>query len=328
MIVARAPFRISLAGGGTDLPYYADSHGGLIVSAAIDKYMYIVVNRPAADDLIRVRYSRFEQVETPEQLEHDLVRHVLRTVEVDRGIEIASLADVPAGTGLGSSGTYLVALLAAIHALRGESRSPLDIAHEAAFIEMELAAHPVGRHDHFIAATGGITQFTFEQDGAVGVLPLHILGTFRERLRAGTMLFYTGITRSSSKALSAQAERGVDGVESMHLMKALVSSITDAIREGDIAAFGALLDEHWQLKRDASPFASNAQIDGWYEAARQAGALGGKIVGAGGGGFMMLVVDPDEVAAVARVRSTMAAAGLREMPFQFDFEGVRVLARP
>ena len=326
MILARAPFRISLGGGGTDLPSYYSKYGGFILSAAIDKYMYIYVNRPAADDFIRVKYSRYEQVTSPDEVQHDLVRPALKTLNLNSSLEIVSMADIPAGTGLGSSGTYLVALLTALYELKREKVPTQALAEQACHIEMNLAGHPVGKHDHYLAAFGGITCLDIGTDGRVKVSPLDISMTTVEEFRNSVLLFYTSITRRSSDILEDQKQDTRRGdttvVDSLHRTKELGYRIREALEQGDLERFGLLLHEHWENKKRRSAKISDPRIDEWYEIARQNGALGGKIMGAGGGGFFMLYCPNN---CKARLRHALSAAGLREMSYDFDFEGTKVL---
>jgi D-glycero-alpha-D-manno-heptose-7-phosphate kinase len=326
MILARAPFRISLGGGGTDLPSYYSQFGGFILSAAINKYLYIYVNRPAADELIRVKYSRYEQVSSSDEVQHDLVRPALQCLGINGSLEIVSMADVPAGTGLGSSGTYLVALLCALYALRRD-RVPIQaLAEQACHIEMDLAGHAVGKHDPYLAAFGGFTCLDIQPDGKVGVSPLDISLTTVEDFRASVLLFYTGVTRPSSQILEEQkrATLGQDPtiLDSLHRTRELGHAIKEALEQGDLERFGKLLDEHWQNKKRRSVKISDPKLDRWYEAARASGALGGKIMGAGGGGFFMFYSPNSHK---AQLRKALATEGLREMSYDFDFEGAKVL---
>ena len=326
MILARAPFRISLGGGGTDLPSYYSRYGGFILSAAIDKYLYIYVNRPAADHFIRVKYSRYEQVTSPDEVQHDLVRPALKLLDLNGSLEIVSMADVPAGTGLGSSGSYLVALLTALYELKRE-RVPIQAkAEQACHIEMNMAGHPVGKHDHYLAAFGGITCLDIGTDGRVKVSPLDISVTTVEEFRSSVLLFYTGITRYSTEILAAQNQDTQQAdptvVDSLHRTKELGYQIKAALEQGDLERFGLLLDTHWQNKKRRSGKISDPQIDRWYEMARENGVLGGKIMGAGGGGFFMFYCPNRHK---ARVREALSAAGLREMAYDFDYEGAKVL---
>lgn len=326
MIVARAPLRITFGGGGTDLPSYYTRYGGFILSAAINKYVYIYVNHPEADNLIRVKYSRYEQVTRVEDIQHDLVRPALQLLNVDSCIEIVSMADVPAGTGLGSSGSYLMALLTALYESKRERVPTQALAEQAVHIEMNLADHPVGKQDPYLAAFGGITCLDIRPHGKVTVTPLDISLTTVEELRNQVLLFFTGIVRRSRDILEEQ-ERDTEGsaptvVESLHYTKELGYQIKEALEKGDLERFGLLLDEHWQNKKRRSDKVSDSRIDRWYEIAKGNGALGGKIIGAGGGGFLMLFCPNARKGAI---RQALAGEGLREMPFDFDFEGAKVL---
>jgi D-glycero-alpha-D-manno-heptose-7-phosphate kinase len=326
VILARAPFRISLGGGGTDLPSYYSQYGGFVLSAAIDKYLYIYVNRPAADRFIRVKYSRYEQVTSPDLVQHDLVRPTLQYLNLDGSLEIVSMADVPAGTGLGSSGTYLVALLTALHELRRAKIPVQELAEQACYIEMDLAGHPVGKQDPYLAAFGGVTCLDIGLDGQVKVSPLNWSQTAQEEFRSAVLLFYTGITRPSGDILEAQKQDTARGdaavVESLHRTRELGYQVKEVLESGDIERFGVLLHEHWQNKKRRSARISDPRIDEWYELARANGAVGGKIMGAGGGGFFMLYC-PNKCK--YRLRQVLAQAGLQEMPYDFDVEGAKVL---
>ena len=327
MILARAPLRIPLGGGGTDLPSYYTRYGGFILSAGINKFVTIYLNRPSADSYIRVKYSKYEQVEHVEEIQHDLVRPALQLLNVNGGsLEIVSMADVPDGTGMGSSGAYLVAVLTALYELRREKVPTQALAETACHIEMNLAGHPVGKHDHYLAAFGGITALEIQQDGKVHVSPLNVSIETVEQLRTGTLLYYTGIRRPSRDILAEQksgTESGSqDMIASLHCTREIGYHIKDALERGDLDRYGRLLDAHWQNKKRRSALISVGRIHQWYDRARETGALGGKIMGAGGGGFLMLYAPPD---AKPAVRKAMQDEGLREMPFDFDFEGAKVL---
>jgi D-glycero-alpha-D-manno-heptose-7-phosphate kinase len=326
MILTRAPLRISLGGGGTDLPSYYARYGGFTLSAAINKYVYIYVNRPSADTLVRVKYSQYEQVSSVDDIRHDLVRPALRTLGLSGSLEIVSMADAPDGTGLGSSGSYLVALLTSLHELKREKVPIQALAEEAVHIELDLAGHPVGKQDHYVAAFGGITCLEIEADGTVTVSPLNMSATDREELRSSTLLFFTGLQRSSREILQAQhdeTERGCTAVvDSLHQAKEIGYRIKEVLERGDVDKFGQLLDEHWQNKKRRSPHISQPAIDHWYDLALERGALGGKLIGAGGGGFLMLCCPR---ASKASIREALSAEGLREMPFDFDLDGAKVL---
>ncbi|MCL5951474.1 MAG: galactokinase [Chloroflexi bacterium] len=326
MILARAPVRIPLGGGGTDLPSYYSRFGGFVLSAAINKYVYIYVNRPAADDLLRIKYSRYEETDRVDDILHDLVRPALNLLNLDSGLEIVSMADVPAGTGMGSSGSYLVALLTALHSFKRE-RVPIQaLAEEACHVEMEMAGHPVGKHDHYLAAFGGITCLDIDTHGKVRVSPLDIPIHAAEELRSSILLYYTGKRRPSSEVLSEQKRDTEQGdatvLDSLHKTKELGFQIKEALLKGDVNAFGQLLDEHWQNKKRRSSKISDPRLDVLYDCARQNGALGGKIMGAGGGGFFLFCCPNGNRGAVRRA---MNSQGLREVPFDFDYEGAKVL---
>lgn len=326
MIVARAPYRISLGGGGTDLPSYYSRYGAFVVSAAINKYLYVCLNRPQADNCIHLKYSRYERAASVDEIEHDLVRPALKLLAMTDTLEISSMADVPSGTGLGSSGTYLVALLTALYDAKRMRIPTQALAEQACHIEMDLAGHPVGKHDHYLAAFGGITSLEIARDGAVRVSPVNLdLGTLEE-FRNCVSLFYTNVTRSSREILRRQAqdtERADPAVlASMHRTRELGYEIRRVLERGELRRFGELLDEHWRNKRTRCEAISDARIDAWYECARANGALGGKVMGAGGGGFFMFYAPAERK---ADLRQALGAAGLREMPYDFDFEGAKVV---
>jgi len=326
VILARAPLRIPLGGGGTDLPSYYSEHGGFILSAAINKYIYIYVNRPAADDLLRIKYAKYEQVSSVDEVQHDLVRPTLKLLNIKTNLEIVSMADVPDGTGLGSSGSYLVALLTALYELVREKVPTQALAESACHIEMDLAQHPVGKHDHYLAAFGGMTTLDIQKDGRVHVSPLDISISTVDELKSNTLLFHTGITRSSRDILGAQKADTLRGdssvIDSLHVTKDIGYRIKDALERGDLHCYGALLDEHWQNKKKRNGKISDGRIDHWYDVGRHNGALGGKIMGAGGGGFLMLYCPSEHK---GKLRKAMEAEGIREMRFDFDFEGAKVL---
>jgi len=308
------------------LPSYYSRYGGFILSGAIDKYVYLYTNRPAADDLLRIKYSRYEEVSRVDDIQHDLVRPALKLLNLNTSLEIVSMADVPAGTGLGSSGVYLVALLTALYAFQREQVPTQVLAEQACHIEMNLANHPVGKHDHYLAAFGGITCLDIDPDGTVHVSPLSISRSTMEDLRNCILLFYTGIIRRSRDILQDQEVDTQHGdtavVDSLHRTKELGYQIKEALEKGDLERFGLLLDEHWQNKKRRSNKISHPEIDRWYDVAKENGAVGGKIMGAGGGGFFMFYCPNSHK---HWLRQAMAAQGLREMPFDFDFEGAKVM---
>jgi len=325
MIITRTPFRVTLGGGGTDLPSFYQEHGGFILAVGIDKYMYLNVNTPILDDFVRVQYSRTELVHNSDEVQHTLAREALRFFHIDNGIEIVSIADIPAGTGLGSSSCYLVGLLNAMHTLTRSPVSPQALAEEACNIELQRLRKPIGKQDQYMAAFGGITALDISKDGSVSVTRLCLSPDLLESLEANTLLFYTGGVRDATSILEKQdkdtKERANGVVSSLSEIKDIGFEIRDSITRGNLRRFGELLHTHWQVKKRLSNGITNSKIDDWYELARRNGAIGGKISGAGGGGFLMLYCEEDKT----QLRETLRGAGLRELKFRFDFEGSKVV---
>ena len=325
MIITRTPFRLTLGGGGTDLPSFYGDHGGFILAAAIDKYMFLNVNTPIVDDKIRVRYTGSEMVDHVDDVKHTLAREALKYFGVTSGIEIVSIADIPAGTGLGSSSSYLVGLLNALHTLLQDQATPQKLAEEACRIELEVLRKPIGKQDQYMAAFGGLTTLDIDPEGNVSVKRLDLDMDLVESLEHNILMFYTHEMRDATTILRKQdaAARTKDRtvVRSLREIKDIGLEISDAISKGNLRRFGELLDVHWESKKRLSEGISNPQIDAWYELAKQNGAVGGKISGAGGGGFLMLYCEENK----ARLREVMRAAGLRELKFRFDFEGSKVV---
>lgn len=324
MIVTRTPFRLSLGGGGTDLPAYYSKHGGFFISGALSSYMHIVLN-DRFEPGIRVSYSKTEIVDTADQIKHPIVRETLKHLEFTDRIEIVSLADVPAATGLGSSGSFSVGLLNALCAHQKIFKTPEEIAEEACYIAMTRLHEPSGKQDEYAASLGGIRSYEVSRDGKVTSKELKISPETIEELEYGLMMFYTGIKRSATDILSSQRDKvqaDDDGaVEKMHRIKAIGLESKKALESGDLKRFGELLHEHWVVKRGVTQGMTTDGIDRWYSLARQKGALGGKVVGAGGGGFLMLYC----VEGRQQVREALAAEGLVEIRFGFDFEGSKVI---
>jgi len=325
MIITRTPFRLTLGGGGTDLPSFYGDHGGFILAAAIDKYMFLNVNTPIVDDKIRVRYTGSEMVDHVDDVKHTLAREALKHFGVTSGIEIVSIADIPAGTGLGSSSSYLVGLLNALHTLLQDQATPQKLAEEACRIELEVLRKPIGKQDQYMAAFGGLTTLDIDREGNVSVKRLDLDMDLVESLEHNILMFYTHEMRDATTILKKQdaAARTKDRtvVRSLREIKDIGLEISDAISKGNLRRFGELLDVHWESKKRLSEGISNPQIDAWYELAKQNGAVGGKISGAGGGGFLMLYCEENK----ARLREVMRTAGLRELKFRFDFEGSKVV---
>lgn len=324
MIIARAPFRIPLGGGGTDLPSYYEQFGGYVLSAAINKYIYLYVNRQYTDDYIRVRYSKYEQVSSLEEIQHDLVKPALQELNFCSNIEIVSMTDIPAGTGMGSSSVYLVALLTALHEIKRDRISVKEIAEQAYYIEHDLAKHPVGKQDHFVSAFGGINKYYFRLDGTVDIYPAGISNSTLEEFKNTVLLYYTGNIRSSREILAEQKEGTLNGnesiIDSLHFTKELGHEITQSLQNGNLETFGLLLHKHWENKKLRSNKMSNPVLDSYYELARENGALGGKLMGAGGGGFFMFYVPYDKK---TQFRKVMKETTMREMPYDFDFQGAK-----
>jgi D-glycero-alpha-D-manno-heptose-7-phosphate kinase len=323
MIIARSPLRITLGGGGTDLPSYYSRYGGFVISAAIDQYVYVTVNRPFTPGYI-LKYSKLEHVQDIENIQHPIVREALCLVETPAQIEITALADIPAGTGLGSSGSFTTALLKALFAFNRRMVAPAELAELACEIEINRLAEPVGKQDQYIAAYGGVTCFTFCPSGKVTAEPLHLPPEGLHRLEDDILLFFTGYSRSAGSILMDQKVRteevDPEMVRNLHYVKELGQRSKIALEMGNIAEFGEIMHEHWEHKKRRSDGMTNPQIDEWYEYARQNGAIGGKLVGAGGGGFLMFCAEDHR-----RLRGAMAKAGLGEVRFRFDFDGCRTV---
>ena len=325
MIISRTPMRIPLGGGGTDIVSYSSRFGGFIISAAIDKYSFITVHPRPLDSRIRASYSQTEIVRTADEIKHNLIREALRLTGIRDGVEILSLADVPGGSGMGTSGCFTVGLLNALHRLKGERPSQVELAEEACKIEIEILGEPIGKHDQYVTALGGVTCLEIDPSGAVKSYPARIHPDVMEEFERNILLFYTGIARSASEVLAEQSKATDDDdsivLASLHRIKEIGWEVKKALEAGDLNRFGRLLDDHWQVKKRLSDKVSSGQIDQWYAAARENGALGGKIMGAGGGGFFMLYCEDNK----ARLRKTMAEQGLIEMRFRFDFQGTTVM---
>jgi D-glycero-alpha-D-manno-heptose-7-phosphate kinase len=319
VILTRAPLRISLGGGGTDLPSYYRRFGGFVIGGAIDKYVYMMTHT-VFQKRYRPKYSSFEEVDDPRDIRHPILRESL--VHHWRGapLEISVIADVPAGTGLGSSGAFTVCLLKALVLARREATTPPTLAEEACTIEIDLLGEPIGKQDQYVAAHGGICAYTFHEDGSVTVEPLALAPETLDRLRDNLLFFYTGETRSASSQLADQVERTERGddamLENLHRTKELGLRSRELLVSGDLDGYAALMHEHWETKRMRSRGIANERVDDLYTLARRSGALGGKLVGAGGGGFLLVYTPrPDDT------RQALEAAGAPELRFDFEFQG-------
>lgn len=326
MIITRTPFRITLGGGGTDLPAYYSKYGGFIFSVGIDKYMFININRPIVDDLVRVKYTKSEIVSHRDELKHDIAREAMKMMGIEKALEIISMADIPAGTGLGSSSCYTVGLLNALHVLN-RSHVPLqELAEEACKLEIEILGKPVGKQDQYMATLGGLTVLDIGKDGKVKVHSPEISYDILSELNQNLLMFYTNTSCSADEILAEQCQGIKEGkknvVESLHYIKDIGRGILSAVENGNLSSVGILFDNHWKYKKKISTKMSNPYFDRIYDTAKENGALGGKISGAGGRGFFLFYVEEKQ----SVFRRVMEGLGLREMQYRFDFEGTKVLA--
>lgn len=324
MIIARSPLRISLGGGGTDLPSYYKEHEGFLIAAAIDKYVYVTINRPFLEG-IYLKYSSIENVKKVSEIKHPIIREALTLQNLNTPqIEITSLADIPAGTGLGSSGSFTTGLLKALYTYRKKHIHQEELAALACHIEIDRLGEPIGKQDQYIAAVGGITSFAFHKDDKVVSAPVNLNMDTLFDLEDNLLLFFTGFARSACNVLKDQKIRSEKNDESMmnnlHYVKELGYRSKVALEHGDTQLFGELMHEHWENKKRRTGGMSNPDIDKWYNLAMKNGAIGGKLVGAGGGGFLMFMAKDK-----ARLRKAMKESGLEEVRFKFDFEGTKVI---
>jgi len=324
MIIARSPLRITLGGGGTDLPSYYREHEGFLVSAAIDKYVYVNVMRPFTEGIF-LKYSQLEHVENIADVKHPIIREAMQMMGFKTPqVEISTLADIPAGTGLGSSGSFTTALLKALYTHRKRHLHQEELADLACHIEIDRLGEPIGKQDQYIAAVGGVTCFTFHKDDKVTATPLGINMETMFDLEDNLLLFFTGFSRSASNILKDQKvksqQNDVEMLKNLHYVKDLGYRSRDALMDGKTELFGELMHEHWEHKKRRSGGMSNPKIDEWYALGMKSGAVGGKLVGAGGGGFLMFLANDRN-----KLRHAMAGAGLEEVRFKFDFEGTKVV---
>jgi D-glycero-alpha-D-manno-heptose-7-phosphate kinase len=325
MIIARSPMRISLGGGGTDLPSYYREHEGFVISAAIDKYVYITLHETFSEEVI-LKYSRTEVVSQVEDIQHPIVREAVKLVDIGvPHLEIMSMSDIPSGTGLGSSGSFTTALLRALHSLKRHSIGRKELAQQACHIEIDCLGEPIGKQDQFIASFGGVTCFDFHSDDGVTVTPLRPDAMTLHNLEDNLVLFFTNYTRSASEILKDQHTRSRQGdpemIENLHFVKRLGYDSKAALESGDLRGFAEIMRLHWEHKKKRTAGMSNVCINSYYNFAMENGALGGKLIGAGGGGFLMFYTEDK-----TRLRRAMCQTGLREVRFRFDFEGTKVVA--
>jgi D-glycero-alpha-D-manno-heptose-7-phosphate kinase len=324
MIIARSPLRISLGGGGTDVPSYYEEHEGFLLAAAINRYVYVTVMRPFTEGIF-LKYSEIERVNGVADVKHPIIREVLAELKLNTPqIEITTLADIPSGTGLGSSGSFTTALVKALYAHYRKNIHPAQLAEMACKIEIEKLGEPIGKQDQYIAAYGGITEFSFHKNGSVSSAPLNLSVQTVHDLEDNLLLFFTGISRSAGSILKDQVDKSKANdtkmVENLHFTKDLGLRSKAALLQGDTKSFGELMHEHWEHKKSRSNGMTSDFIDSAYSQAMESGAVGGKLVGAGGGGFLMFYASDKE-----KLRMKMSELGLEEVRFQFDFEGTKVI---
>jgi len=324
MIITRSPLRITLGGGGTDLPSYYSEFGGFLVAAAIDKYVYITLHKTFKPGFI-LKYSQLEHAMEPGEIKHPIIREALKLAGFEKDfLEITSMADIPAGTGLGSSGSFTTALLKGLHSYKRNLIHPMELAEEACNIEINKLGEPIGKQDQYIASYGGITCFTFNKDGSVSAEPLKVSKETLFDLEDNLLLFFTGYSRSASSILKEQDDksknRSRDMIDNLHFVKDLGYKSKKALEAGDLNEFGRLMNTHWEYKKKRSGSMSNTKINDWYKLAVLNGAVGGKLIGAGGGGFLMFYAHDKK-----KLRHVMMQEGLEEVRFRFDFEGTKAV---
>lgn len=322
MIIVRSPLRITLGGGGTDFPSYYNKFGGYLISAAINKYIYITLHENFDTRLI-VKYSKMENVEDSSKIEHPIIRNAFQLLGVDgKGLELCSIADIPSGTGLGSSSSFTTAILKALNVYKKNLVSVKELAEQACHIELNLLKEPIGKQDQYISSFGGITQFTFNQNDTIDVAPLRISEETLNKLSDNLLLFFTGYSRSASSILKEQDVKSKQDDKQMndnlHFVKEIGYKSKKLLEDGNLIEFAKLMDVHWQHKKKRSNNMSNSNINDWYDLAMKNGAIGGKLIGAGGGGFLMFYSEDK-----ANLRNTMKSIGLKEVKFDFDFEGTK-----
>ena len=319
MIISKTPLRISFAGGGTDLPDYYRKHSGAVVSTTINKYVYVTVNK-RFDDSVRVSYSKTEIVDDFEDIKHELVRESMRLVGLKKGLEITTISDIPSGTGVGSSSALTVGLLNSLYAFKGQHKSAETLARDACKIEIDVLKNPIGKQDQYIAAYGGLLFIEFNHDDSVFVNKVIVRNETKKMLDNRLMMFYTGITRSSNKILREQKKNTKNNISILNELKSLAYSAKDSLFSGKIDRLGHILDKGWHLKKQLAFSISNPSINSYYEKARKAGAIGGKIAGAGGGGFVLLYCHEKY-----RQKVINSLRGLRPIPFRLEPQGSRII---
>lgn len=322
MIITRSPLRITLGGGGTDLPSYYKYYNGFLIAGAINRYIYITLHETFVKDLI-IKYSKYERVPCVDDIQHPIIREAFKLISINNtNLEVVSIADIPEGTGLGSSGAFTCALLQALNTYKKNIIHPNELAEQACHIEIDLLKEPIGKQDQYISAYGGITCFEFNKDDTVKAYPLNISDETLHNLEDNLLLFFTGYSRSASSILKEQDNKtkihDTSMIENLHYIKHLGYKSKTALESGDINEFAELMHEHWQYKKERSPVMSNPKINDWYDIALKNGAIGGKLIGAGGGGFLLFYTNQN-----TKLRKAMAKEGLKEVHFSFDFSGTK-----
>ncbi len=327
MIISRSPVRITLGGGGTDLPSYYSKYGGALIAAAIDKYTFVTAHTRFDND-IKLNYSVTEQVQNIDEIKHNIFREGLKLLKINQGVELTSLSDMPSSSGLGTSGSFTIALLNVLHTYKREFVSQEQLAEEACKIEINILKEPIGKQDQYITAFGGLTSFQFAKDGTVTVEPLRMSEEAQDELQNNIMLFYTGISRSASDILREQDKKSKKNeevtIDTLHEIKKIGLKTKTALEQGEIDKLGTFLDVHWNIKKQLSKGVSNKFIDECYDTAKKNGALGGKIMGAGGGGFFMFYHNGSNNEKTKFIK-TMSKEGLKKLRFNFDFEGAKII---
>jgi D-glycero-alpha-D-manno-heptose-7-phosphate kinase len=324
MVISKTPLRMSFVGGGSDLAsYYERSEGGAVLGCTIDKYIYITVNKKF-DDTLRISYSKTENVSDASKVEHRLIKAVLNRLEITGGLEITSIADIPSeGSGLGSSSSFTVGMLNALYAQNRKFASPEELANQACEIEIDILKEPIGKQDQYAAAYGGFNLYKFNEDSTVSIQPIICSKDTRKTLQNNVLMFYTGITRSSNRILSEQNKNTLNDKKKMDIMEKMVKltfELAKQIQGNNLASFGEILHENWLLKKRMASGVSNPQIDNWYETGIKNGATGGKILGAGGGGFLAFYAPQEKHIDIIR-----SLPDLRAIPFEFEYQGSQII---
>jgi D-glycero-alpha-D-manno-heptose-7-phosphate kinase len=324
MIIGRSPLRITLGGGGTDLPSYYENHGGFLIAAAIDQYVYTSICHTTFDEIV-LRYSQIEKVKNINDIKHPIIREALKLTNTsDINIEITSMADLPSGTGLGSSGSFTTALLKTLHKFNKNFISQEKLAEMACHIEIDLLKEPIGKQDQYIAACGGITAFEFNKDGTVRPYSINISNETINKLEENLVMVSTGFYRTAAKVLKEQDDKSKSldqsMIDNLHYVKNLGYRSLEVLENGNLIEFGHIMHEHWQHKKKRSGLMSNSDIDAWYELAMNNGAIGGKLIGAGGGGFLLFYTEKKN-----RLLKALKQAGLHDIKIKFDYEGCKIL---